>query len=71
VLGLYPTAGALTSSEQEALLTEGIRNFRLIHLPTSSHAVLTLQPEVCTRHLLQFIEASSHTDCSAESAPPG
>jgi 3-oxoadipate enol-lactonase len=58
VLGLYPTAGALTSSEQEALLQEHIRNFRLIHLPTSSHAVLTLEPEACTRHLIEFIENS-------------
>ena len=57
VLGLYPTAGALTSSEQEALLETEIRDFRLIHLPTSSHAVLTLEPEACARHLVDFIEA--------------
>jgi len=55
VLGLYPTAGALTSSEQEDLLKEGIRDFRLVHLPTSSHAVLTLEPEVCAGHLLGFV----------------
>jgi pimeloyl-ACP methyl ester carboxylesterase len=59
VLGLYPTAGALTSSEQEGLLQERIRNFRLIHLLTSSHAVLTLEAEACTRHLIEFIKASS------------
>lgn len=55
VLGLYPTSGALTGSEQEELLKEGIRDFRLIHLPTSSHAVLTLEPEVCAVHLLRFV----------------
>lgn len=55
VLGLYPTAGALTSSEQEALLTAGIRRLRLIHLPTSSHAVLTLEADACARHLLDFV----------------
>jgi len=55
VLGLYPTSGALTSSEQEALLKEGIRDFRLVHLPTSSHAVLTLEPETCARHVLRFV----------------
>ena len=65
VLGLYPTAGALTSSEQEVLLKGGIRNFRLIHLPTSSHAVLTLEPEACTRHLIEFIETSSGLDTSS------
>lgn len=56
VLSLYPTSGTLTSSEQEALLTTGIRNLRLIHLPTSSHAVLTLFPEQCARHVLDFAE---------------
>ena len=63
VLGLYPTSGALTSSEQEALLVEGLRDFRLIHLPTSSHAVLTLEPELCARHLLDFVTAydASHS----------
>ena len=63
VLGLYPTAGALTSPEQEALLVEGLRDFRLIHLPTSSHAVLTLEPEVCASHLLAFVNEhdTSHT----------
>ena len=55
VLGLYPTAGALTSSEQEALLAEGIKDLRMIHLPTASHAVLTLEPDTCARHLLQFL----------------
>jgi 3-oxoadipate enol-lactonase len=55
VLSLYPTAGLLTSSEQEALLAAGIRNLRTIHLPTSSHAVLTLYPAECARHVLEFI----------------
>jgi pimeloyl-ACP methyl ester carboxylesterase len=54
VLGLYPTAGSITSSEQEELLTAGIRNLRMIHLPTPSHAILTLMPEACAGHLLQF-----------------
>jgi len=56
VLGLYPTAGSLTSAEQEALLQAGIRDLRMIHLSTSSHAILTLEPETCARHLLSFLE---------------
>ena len=56
VLGLYPTSGSLTSSEQEELLVAGIRDFHMIHLPTSSHAILTLEPETCARHLLSFLE---------------
>jgi hypothetical protein len=54
VLGLYPTAGALASAEQEALLTAGIPDLRMIHLPTKSHAILTLYPDECAGHLLRF-----------------
>jgi 3-oxoadipate enol-lactonase len=55
VLGLYPTSGLLTSSEQEDLLRKGIGDLRMIHLPTSSHAVLTLYPDECAGHLLEFV----------------
>lgn len=55
VLGLYPTSGLLTGSEQEGLLVRGIRNLTMIHLPTSSHAILTLYPAECAEHLLNFI----------------
>ena len=55
VLGLYPTSGPLTSSEQETLLRKGIRDFTLIHMPTSSHAVLTVEPDACATRLLGFL----------------
>ncbi len=55
VLGLYPTAGPLTTSEQEALLRAGIRNFTLVHMPTASHAVLTVEPDACATRLLSFL----------------
>jgi pimeloyl-ACP methyl ester carboxylesterase len=55
VLSLYPTAGMLTSSEQEALLAAGISNLRMIHLPTRSHALLTLFPAECAGHVLDFV----------------
>jgi 3-oxoadipate enol-lactonase len=54
VLGLYPTAGLLTSNEQEDLLRAGIRNLRMIHLPSASHAIMTLYPAACANHLLHF-----------------
>jgi 3-oxoadipate enol-lactonase len=54
VLGLYPTAGTITSPEQEELLAAGIRNLRMIHLPTESHAILTLKPAACAEHVLHF-----------------
>lgn len=55
VLSLYPTSGLLTGSEQEALLAAGIRTLRMIHLPTRSHAVLTLYPAECALHVLDFV----------------
>ena len=66
VLGLYPTSGALTSSEQEALLMELIKDLRMIHLPTSSHAVLTLEPEACAKHLLRFVTEHDAAAADAE-----
>ncbi len=54
VLGLYPTAGLLTGNEQEDLLRAGIRDLQLIHLPSASHAILTLYPTTCANHLLHF-----------------
>ena len=56
VLGLYPTSSMLTSSEQEELLTRGISDFTVIHMPTSSHAILTLYPHELAEHLLSFIK---------------
>jgi len=60
VLGLYPTSGLLTSSEQEELLAKGIRNLKMVHLPTTSHAILTLYPAECAGHMLEF--AMSHDE---------
>lgn len=54
VLGLYPTAGAITSAEQEALLTSKIKNLRMVHLPTSFHKVQLVFPAACAEHLLHF-----------------
>jgi len=66
VLGLYPTAGLLTGNEQERLLREGVRDLRLIHLPTASHAVLTLFPATCATHLLHF--AAQHDGIACREA---
>jgi 3-oxoadipate enol-lactonase len=69
VLGLYPTSGLLTSSKQEDLLARNIRDLTMIHLPTSSHAILTLYPAECARHLLAFM--TRHDDRTAGGAPAG
>lgn len=54
VLGLYPTAGQITSDAQEALLKKGLRRFEPIHLPTSYHMVQLLYPKTCAQHVLRF-----------------
>lgn len=58
VLGLYPTAGPITSAEQERELIANIKNLRMVHLPSSFHKVQLLFPAACANHLLHF--ASQH-----------
>jgi 3-oxoadipate enol-lactonase len=55
VLGLYPTQGPITSAEQEAMLLEKLRDFRIVHLPTRYHMVHHIAPATCAAHLLHFI----------------
>jgi pimeloyl-ACP methyl ester carboxylesterase len=66
VLGLYPTAGQITSDAQEALLKKGLRRFEPIHLPTSFHMVQLLYPKTCAQHVLRFCAA--HDGRPAEDA---
>ncbi len=54
VLGLYPTQGPITSAEQEELLTRELRDFRLVHLPTSYHMIHHIAPAACASELLYF-----------------
>ncbi|HZM43981.1 MAG TPA: alpha/beta hydrolase [Burkholderiales bacterium] len=63
VLGLYPTAGPITNEEQERTLAAGIRNLRMVHLPTSFHKVQLLFPAACTSHLLDFISQHDGSIC--------
>ncbi len=59
VLGLYPTGGPITDEEQERLLKSNIRNFRLVHLPTSYHMVHHIAAETCLSELLDFLAANA------------
>jgi 3-oxoadipate enol-lactonase len=59
VLGLYPTAGQITSAAQEALLQEKLPQLEMLHLPTGYHMVQLLFPELCTKALTAFCEAHS------------
>jgi 3-oxoadipate enol-lactonase len=54
VLGLYPSAGPITSKEQMAMLKQNIRNFTLIQLPSNFHKIQLMFPRTCATHLLKF-----------------
>jgi 3-oxoadipate enol-lactonase len=58
VLGLYPSAGPITSAEQEAMLKDNIRNLSMIHLPSNFHKIQLMFPRTCATHLLHF--AATH-----------
>lgn len=63
VLGLYPTAGPLTTPEQEQILVEKIHNLRMIHLPASYHKIQMMFPAACATHLLYFIAQHDGVIC--------
>lgn len=63
VLGLYPTAGPITSAEQEQLLIDNLRDFRLVHLPTRYHMVQHIAPAACAQHVLHFIAQHDGIAC--------
>jgi 3-oxoadipate enol-lactonase len=63
VLGLYPSAGPITSAEQEALLKENIRRLTLIHLPSDFHKIQLMFPRTCATHLLHFAAANEGFAC--------
>ena len=63
VLGLYPTAGAITSAEQEKLLRENVRDLRIVHLPTRYHMVHYTHRAACASHLLHFMASHDGMAC--------
>ena len=63
VLGLYPTHGPITSVEQEQMLIENLRDFRLVHLPTRYHMVHHIAPAACATALLHFIAQHDGAAC--------
>ncbi len=63
VLGLYPTAGPLTTPDQEQTLIDSIENFRLVHMPSSFHKIQLIFPAACANHLLHFIAQHDGIAC--------
>jgi len=63
VLGLYPTSGPITSAEQEQMLIDNLRNFRIVHMATRYHMVHHVAPAACATHLLHFIAQHDGVPC--------
>ena len=63
VLGLYPTAGPLTTPEQEQILISSIRNLRIVHMPAAYHKIQLMFPAACAMHLLHFIAQHDGVPC--------
>lgn len=63
VLGLYPTAGPLTTPEQEQILIDNIRDLRMVHMPASYHKIQLMFPAACAIHLLHFIAQHDGLPC--------
>jgi 3-oxoadipate enol-lactonase len=63
VLGLYPTKGPITSEEQERMLIDHLRDFRVVHLPTRYHMVHHISPAACASAVLHFAAAHDGVAC--------
>jgi 3-oxoadipate enol-lactonase len=63
VLGLYPQASAVATDQQQEALRNGIRDIRIVHLPTAFHMVWVLYPGVCARHIAHFVAGQEGRAC--------
>lgn len=66
VLGLYPSAGPLTTPEQEATLKRHMPQLEMVHLPADYHKIQLMFPATCARHLLHF--AAQHDGMACREA---
>lgn len=63
VLAVYPSAGPITTPEQEELLRKHVRNLRLVHLPSKHHNLHCTQPAACAHHVLHFAAQHDGVGC--------
>jgi 3-oxoadipate enol-lactonase len=66
VLGLYPSAGPITTPEQKQMLRDHIKNVRLVELPGTFHKVQLMYPAACAMQLLHF--AAQHDGIACHEA---
>ena len=63
VLGLYPSAGPLTTPEQEQILVDSISSLTMVHLPATYHKIQLLFPASCALQLLHFMARHDGVPC--------
>jgi 3-oxoadipate enol-lactonase len=63
VLGLYPSAGPLTTPEQEKVLIDNIADLRMVHMPATYHKIQMLFPASCAAELLHFVAQHDGVPC--------
>jgi 3-oxoadipate enol-lactonase len=63
VLALFPTAGPITSPEQEALLKQHVRDLTMVRLPSTHHNLHLIKPAECARHVLCFAAQHDGVSC--------
>ena len=63
VLGLYPTAGPIVNAQMEHKLRAGIRNLRMVNMPSAFHKVQMTFPAACADHLLHFMAQHDGVSC--------
>ncbi len=65
-LGLYPKHAPVTIQTQEQTLREGIRNLKIVHVPSRHHTIQNSLPATLARQVLYF--ASQHDGASCDEA---
>ena len=63
VLGLYPAHAPVTIQSQEEDLRRGIRNLRIVRVPSRHHTIQNILPALCARQVLYFAARHDGVPC--------
>ena len=62
-LGLYPVNAPVTIQSQEQILRAHIKNLKIVHVPSSHHAIMNIMPAMLARQVLYFAAQHDGTVC--------
>ena len=62
-LGLYPANAPVTIQAQEQVIRKGIANLKIVHVPSSHHAIMNILPAQLARQVLFFAAQHDGTAC--------